>query len=152
MKRLFTALSICALVYFALILSPLRAETVAKPAGSLSYDISKEVTFNATVSGVLAKPNRGMLMGSHLLLSTGGGSIDASLGSFGLQGKRAVSVVAGQQVEVTGVLKSIKNKPVFLTRIVKVNGESYAIRNQRGVPLSPEARERLSRKTAGGGM
>ncbi len=152
MKRLIAGLPMCALVYFALILSPLRAETVSKPAGPLSYDISKEVTFNATVSSVLAKPNRGMLMGSHLLLSTGTGSIDASLGSFGLHGKGAVSVVAGQQVQVIGVLKSLKNKPVFLTRIVRVNGESYAIRNQRGVVLSPEARERLSRKTAGGGL
>jgi hypothetical protein len=152
MKGLFTGLFVCALVCSVLVPSPIQAETAQQPSGLFTYDISKEVTFSATVSSVISKPTKGMLMGSHLLLAYGTGSIDASLGSFGLQGKGAPSIAAGQQVEVTGVMKTIKDKQVFFTRLVKVNGETYSLRNQHGVPLSPEARERLSRKTVGGGL
>jgi hypothetical protein len=152
MKGLFTGLAVCALVCSALVPSPIQAETSQKPTGPFNYDISKEVSFTATVSSVLAKPNSGMVMGSHLLLAYGTGSIDASLGRFALQGYGAVSVTAGQQVVVTGVLKTIKNKQVFLVRTVKAGSEVYTLRNEHGVPLSPEARERLSRKNDGGGL
>ncbi len=88
-------------------------------------------------------------MGSHLLLTTISGPVDASLGRFALQGKGALSVAAGQQVEVTGVMKTIKDKQIFLTRSVKSGGQVYAIRNERGMLISPQARQRASRKTAG---
>ena len=73
-------------------------------------------------------------MGSHLLFATSAGQVDASLGRFGLRGKGALSVVAGQQVEVTGVMKTIKSKQVFLARTVNVGGQVYTIRNAHGVP------------------
>jgi len=88
-------------------------------------------------------------MGSHILLSTPTGPVDASLGGFALLGKGAVPVAAGQQVEVTGVMKTIKDKQVFLTRTVKVGGEVYTIRNEHGFALSPQARERAGRKSTG---
>jgi hypothetical protein len=93
-----------------------------------------------------------MLMGSHILLSTPTGPVDACLGRFALQGKGALSIAGGQQVEVTGVMKTIKDKQVFLTRTVKVGGEVYTIRNEHGFPLSPQVRERASRKSAGEGL
>jgi|SRR5271166_3519973 len=115
------------------------------------YDISKEVTLTGTVSSVLAKPAAGMIFGSHLLLDTTSGQVDASLGKWGLQGKSALSVAAGEPVEVTGVMKTINNKQVFIVRTVKVNGQVYTIRNQYGVPRSPQSRERASEKAAQGG-
>jgi hypothetical protein len=92
------------------------------------------------------KPAAGMIMGSHLLLATSSGPVDASLGRFGLRGKGSVSVAAGQQVELTGVMKTIKNRQVFLTRTVKVNGKIYPIRNEHGVSISPQARQRAAQK------
>jgi hypothetical protein len=83
-----------------------------------------------------------MIMGSHLLLATISGPVDASLGMFGLRGKGALSVTAGQQVEVTGVMKTIKDKQILLARTVKVAGQVYTIRNEHGVPVAPQARER----------
>jgi hypothetical protein len=147
MKRLFAA----ALTLLSISLLPLvQAQTAAvgtRTAGPFSYDVSQEVTLNGTVSSVLTKPSAGMIMGSHLLLATPSGPVDASLGRFGLQGKGAVSVAAGQQVEVTGVMKTLKDKQVFLVRTVKVGGEVYTIRNEHGFPVSPQARERASGKT-----
>jgi hypothetical protein len=45
-------------------------------------------------------------------------------------------------------MKTIMDKQVFLVRTVKVSGEVYTIRNEHGFPVSPQARQRLSGKTA----
>ncbi len=144
--------TLCTLVIFFLISSPspLQAQTTAASARSaapLNYDIAQEVAITGTVSRVLTEAAPGMIVGSHLLLATSSGPVDACLGRFGLRGYGAVSVAAGQQIEAIGVMKTIKNKPVFLVRIVKVGGEVYTIRNQHGVLLSPQARDRASHKT-----
>jgi hypothetical protein len=115
------------------------------------YDPAEEVTLHGTVSSVLTKAAPSMIAGSHLLFATPAGPVDASLGRLGLQGYGAVSVAAGQQIEATGVMKTIKDQPIFLVRILKVGGEIYTIRNQRGLLLSPQARQRAAQKTSPNG-
>ena len=106
-----------------------------------------EVTLTGTVQSVLVKGAPGMIVGSHLLLATPNGTVDASLGRFALQGEGAVSVATGQQIEATGVMKRIKDKAVFLVRSVKVGGDVFTIRNKHGFPVSPQARKRASQTT-----
>lgn len=125
---------------------------VAKPAGPLSYDISKETTLSGTVASVLAKPSPGMIMGAHLMIQTSSGVVDASLDRFALIGKDALQISGGEAVEVTGVMKNINGKQVFLARTVKAGNEVYTIRNQHGIALSPAARARLSQKSNGNGV
>ncbi len=125
--------------------SPVQAQTTAdtaKSATPFNYDVTEEVSVAGTVSSVLTQATPEMIVGSHLLLATPSGPVDASLGRFGLQGHGAVSVAAGQQMEATGVMKTIKDKPVLLVRTLKVGGKVYTIRNEHGVLLSPQARER----------
>jgi hypothetical protein len=149
MKQLFAGL--CALALLTLI-SPLTAQAQAKGAETRKaepyYDVAKEITLTARVSSVLKRPSAGMIAGSHLLLATGYASVDASLGRWGLQGKGALPAYVGEQVEVTGVMKTLKNKEVFVVRSVKVGSSVYAIRNQRGIMVSPQSRERASIKSA----
>lgn len=144
---------LCTVVALLLILisspRPMQAQTTAGAAEPSSYDVTEEVTLTGTVSSVLMKAAPGMIVGSHLLLATPNGPVDASLGRFGLRGDGAVSVAAGQEIEATGVMKRIKGQSVFLVRSVKVDGEIYTIRNKHGFPLSPQARKRASEKTAG---
>ena len=103
----------------------------------------EEVTLNGTISSVLAKASPGMIPGSHLLLVTVDGAVDVSLGTAVRQGAGALSLnAAGQQVEVVGVMKTIKQKQVFLTRSVQAGSRLYVIRNQHGIPVSPIGRER----------
>jgi hypothetical protein len=130
---------------FATLAVPLFAQPAAPVHESQPfYDISKEVTLAGTVSSVLSRGSQGMLLGSHLLLETASGQVDASLGKWGLVGRGALSVSAGQEVEVTGVMKTIKDKQVFVVRTVKAEGRIYVIRNEHGIPASPQSRERAS--------
>jgi hypothetical protein len=131
---------------FAIMAIPLGAQPV--PESHHYYDIAKEVTVVGTVSKVLVKPSPGMIMGSHLLLTTSTGSLDASLGRFGLQGKGALSVAPGQQVAVTGVTKLLKDRQVFVARTVRVGSHVYFVRNTHGIPVSPQSRARASQKSA----
>src|SRR5260370_3711277 len=135
----------CALVLLSLISPPrpVQAQTAERPTGPF-YDVTKEVTLNGTVSSVLMKPSPGMIAGFHLLLATSSGEVDASLGRFGLQGKGALSVDVGQYIEVTGVMMTLRDKQVFVARTVKAGNQVYAMRNEHGIPVSPQARERAS--------
>ena len=117
-----------------------RATTKAEPHPF--YDITKEVTLSGPVAGVVHGPAAGLIPGSHILLVTGAGTVDASLGKWGLFGKSAPAIANGEQVTVRGVMKIVRNREVFFVRTMIVGGHTYAIRNQHGVPVSPQARER----------
>ncbi len=148
MRPLSTGLCTLAIISISF-LRPVQAQTTetATPAARpFRYDCTEEITLTATVSSVLTKANPGTIVGSHLLLATLSGPVDASLGRFGLRGNGAVSVRAGQQIEATGVMKTIKEKTFFLVRTMKVGNEVYTIRNEHGFPVSPRARERAGQK------
>jgi len=155
MTRIFAAvgsLALLALLFLALPASAQSKPSAGKFSGPFSYDASKEVTLSGTVSNVITKPEPGMIMGAHLVFATGSGPVDASLGGFALRGKDALSVSAGQQVAVTGVMKTIKNRQVFLARTVKVNGQVFMVRNEHGILMSPQSRERLRQSSGQNGV
>jgi hypothetical protein len=136
-------------IIFISFLRPVQAQTTeiaTKAARSFSYNFTEEITLTGTVSSVLTKATPGPIVGSHLLLATLSGPVDASLGRFGLRGNGAVSVAAGQQIEATGVMKTIREKTFFLVRTMKVGNEVYTIRNEHGFPVSPQERERAGQK------
>jgi len=78
------------------------------------------------------------------MIETVSGRLDASLGRFGLEGKGALSVTPGQRIEITGVMKTVRDKEVFVVRSVKANGKTYTIRNEHGIDVSPLTRERAA--------
>jgi hypothetical protein len=75
---------------FAILVVPLNADD-----SDSRYDVSKEVTLRGTVSSVLHEPAPGMIWGSRLMVETAFGTLDASLGRFGLEGEGALSVTPG---------------------------------------------------------
>jgi len=155
MKRPFMGLWALALSALVSLAAPVWAQTAAvaaRPSGPFNYDVSKETTLTGTVSSVLNKPSHGMIIGFHLLVATPSGTVDASLGRFALLGKGALSVTAGQQVQVTGVMMTLKKQQVFVTRTVKVDDQVYTIRNKHGLALSPQTREVLSQSAGQKGV
>ncbi len=151
MKQSHAGVCASALLLLVSLMGQLPAQTAAvttRPAGPFSYDPSEEVTLSGTAASVLQNASAGMIPGAHLLLTTLSGSLDASLGTFAFKGKGALVVSVGQQVELTGVMKTIKNNPVLLVRTVKVGEHLYPIRNGHGVQLSPPAREHAGQENA----
>ena len=139
--------AIVAVLFVLVISAPQLGQALtpdAKAAGPMSYDASEEVTLNGTVAAVLTTPLPEMLAGSHLLLTTPSGSVDVSLGTTRVRGKDEIALSAGQQVEVTGVMKIFRGNQVFLARTVKTGGSLYEIRNEHGIPVTPHARQRMS--------
>jgi len=136
--RPIAGLLICLLVGF--LVRSLTAQAASN--STLSYDPTQEVTVHGAVLDVLTEPSQGMIMGTHLLLAIDQGTLDVSLGRFALQGKSALSVKVGEEIVVTGVMKTLREKRVFLARSVTARGQVYTIRTAHGIPVSPKARER----------
>jgi hypothetical protein len=155
MNSRFAALGPFVVLALCLFATPMQAQTSGGTANSpvpLKYDISQEVKLSGTVSSVVKNPTSEMQMlgGSHLIVETTSGKIDASLGGYAMKAEGALSVVPGQQVQVTGVMKTIRNQQVFVTRLVQVNGRIYKIRNEHGFVLAPSPRKALAKSDAKG--
>jgi len=127
----------------AILVIPLKAQ--CGDDSRSAYDRTCEITVTGTVFSLMP-PARGMILGPHLLLTTARGQVDVSLGKWGLVGKGALSVVPGQQVDVTGVMKTVKGKDVLVARTITVNGKVHTMRNEHGIPVSPQARERVAER------
>jgi DNA/RNA endonuclease YhcR with UshA esterase domain len=142
MKWRFPVLGAVAALALCLFSLPNYAQTSAvttKSAAPHRYDITREVTLTGTVSGVVKTPTREMKMlpGSHLMLATGSGKLDASLGRFAMRNQGVLAITAGQQVQVTGVNTTVKGQQVFVTRLIQVNGHTYRVRNEHGIAVAP---------------
>ena len=142
MKWRFPVLGPLAALALCLFALPIYAQTSAVTTKSTlptRYDITKEVTLTGTVNSVVKAPTREMKMlpGSHLMLATASGKMDASLGRFAMRNQGVHSITAGQQVQVTGIVTTVKGQQVFVTRLVQVNGHTYKVRNEHGVAVAP---------------
>lgn len=140
-----SAVGLCTLALACLLAPPLVVQAQNSKPSTFRYDISREVTYTGTVAGTLPKPQTGMFTGSHLFVATPAGIVDASLGRFRFIGEGAVAVTAGQQVTITGVMGTFRNRQVFFARTVKAGSEVYEIRNEHGFLLSPSAHGNSSR-------
>jgi hypothetical protein len=155
MKRGFPELGALVLLAFFSLATPGHAQTAAATTKStvpLRYDISKEVTFSATVESVPGKSSDARTQGDFLVLQTKSGAINGGLTPFALNEKGGISISAGQQVKVTGLMTMIRTKQVFLIRTLEVDGHTYELRSKRGSPLEHPARNSASSIQSKGGQ
>ena len=136
--------------------TPIHAQTAAattEPAKPRAYDITKEVTLTGTVSSVVKQTTRSMDLtpGAHIMVTTSSGTVDANLGRFAMRGKTALPITSGESVRVTGVMKTVKGKDVFVTRLVQANGHIYKIRNEHGIAYAPANRSTSWKSESKGG-
>lgn len=122
------------------------AQNPSHSPAPLFYDVAQETTLTGTVTGIFTKATLGMLPGSHLTLTTPNSSVDVSLGAFAFVGKGSLSVSGGQQIEVTGIMKSLQGKPVFFARLLKVGDNVFAVRNAHGLPVTPSSHEHANQE------
>jgi hypothetical protein len=130
------------------------AETTAKSAVAPRYDISKEVTLNATVVSVPSKSpltQSGPVKG--FTFQTTGGLLEGALTPFVLNGSGAISIAVGEHIQVSGVMTTMKsNKQVFVIRTIQTGGRTYAIRDQHGFPLEHPAQNTSAAYVSKGGQ
>ena len=117
------------------------------------YEASKEVTMEGTIQGLVRKPAPGTMMGAHLTVSTSKGTIDAHIGDFVLKGAHPYAPAVGQSVKLTGVMTTINNKSVFLTRTVETGNRTVQVRTERGYLILPGTMGKIAKtklSTTGG--
>ncbi|HXO04787.1 MAG TPA: hypothetical protein VN884_04050 [Candidatus Sulfotelmatobacter sp.] len=155
MKKILQGLGFATLLALALNATPAHAQATAAtttPAIPPRYDVSKEVTLNATVLSVPAKSSHSLARNFGLVLQTSSGTVQGSLTQFTLSGKGALSITQGQQIQVTGVMTTtLNNKQLFLIRTIQIGGHTYAIRSEQGFPLQhPAGNTSTTTETKGG--
>jgi len=136
MNKVLGGLSLLTILVISSLAVPSRAATnqpVKKALQGPTYDARKETTISGTVSGV-KESVPGKLMGGHLFLSSGTGTVDAHLGPFALRGRESVKLTAGEQVKLVGVMSTFHGSQVFLVRTLEADGHTYQIRGAKGMP------------------
>jgi hypothetical protein len=139
----------------AIAAGPTHANTqsnLPKRAAAVShYDLSKEVTLQGTIQSVDAKPSAAMMFGEHLTVATAQGIIEAQVGRFLLRGPGAESFAPGQQVKLVGLMTTVNQRQVLMTRLIVTGGRTITVRNQNGFAISAAERMREERISGVGG-
>jgi hypothetical protein len=128
--------------------APAFKRTVVAPR----YEISKEVTIEGTIQDLVRKPAAGSIFGTHLLVSTSKGTIDAHIGDFVLRGSNKYTPAVGQRVSLVGVMATVNHKNVFLTRTIETGNRTVEVRTTRGFLIVPGAKGRIAKASTTGGM
>lgn len=115
------------------------------------YDATKEITISGTVQSLATTPTPGRLMGAHLMVSTSNGTVDAHVGNLVQSGSHATSFAAGRAVKLVGVMTTVNNKSVFLTREIQTANGTIEVRNEHGFLINPSAKTRSTRISSAGG-
>ena len=86
------------------------------------------------------------MLGTHLMVSTSKGTIDAHIGGFVLRGSHPYAPAAGQSVKLVGVMTTINHKNVFLTRTIETGNRTVQVRTERGFLIVPGAKGQHQRR------
>jgi hypothetical protein len=118
------------------------AGVTSHPSPRAIYDASREITISGTVRGLAAGAHPGLPSGAYLSISTPRGLVEAHLGRFALLGSQPVSLRPGQQVEVVGLMTTVKSSSILLVRTIQTNTATFVIRNEHGALLFPRPADR----------
>jgi hypothetical protein len=115
------------------------------------YQASKEVTMEGTIQGVVKKPTAGAMLGTHLMVTTSKGTVDAQIGDFVTKGSHAFTPAVGQSVKIVGVMTTINHKDVFLTRTIETGNRTVEVRTKTGFLIVPGVKGHASKTSTMGG-
>jgi hypothetical protein len=144
MRKLYGGVILFASIAILAIAVPVRAQTTAQTMGRATavpaaprYEASKEVTLQGNVLDVVTKPPAGTLIGTHVIVATSSGDVDAHLGSYAMKGANAFTLTPGERVQLVGVMTTSGANRVFLVRTIQSGSHVYKIRNEHGFLLRP---------------
>lgn len=105
---------------------------------------AKDVVIVGSVSRIVSGHTPGAPTGTHLLLNSAQGVVDANLGPYLSDDVRA-SLVNAQLVQVTGTPQTVNGKNYLLARQIVFSGRQVTIRNEHGFLVRPEVSTRVHR-------
>lgn len=101
-----------------------------------AYNVSREISLVGTVVKYEAS-SAVPPMGAHAALQTASGQIDVHLGNAKLLQINHLSLNAGDNVRIIGEPVAVGDGSYFAARIVQKGTQAVAVRNARGLLLSP---------------
>jgi hypothetical protein len=117
-----------------------------------SYNLANEIKIQGTIEKI---DTTGTIvpMGTHILIQTPQGVIDAQLG-FGAAAKPSrLGIAEGQSVTVVGMMESIGNGQVLLARLLTTSDHIFVLRNEHGIPVrAVPSGNPLAARTQKGGL
>jgi hypothetical protein len=137
-----------------LLAAPLNAgttKTFKRTDTAPRYEASKEVTLEGTIQGLVKKPSAGSMLGTHLMVSTSKGTVDAQIGGFVTKGSHAYTPAVGQSVKIVGVMTTINHKEIFLTRTIETGSRTVQVRTKTGFLIVPGVKGHSPKNQAAGG-
>jgi hypothetical protein len=99
-----------------------------------SYDISKEIRIQGTVSRI-EDVDSGGAIGVHIQVQTTGELVDVHLGVGPAISRDSMGIAEGQSVSVIGVMARVGGNPVLLARILTTPNRIFILRNEHGLPV-----------------
>jgi hypothetical protein len=114
---------------------------------------SREITVRGAIREVVPSHVLGSPAGVHILIDSLQGSFDASLGAY-LPSEVQQALSNGQQVQVTGVVRTANGKDYLFARQLGVDGHQLTIRNPQGflVHASPPTGSNKTHSERNGGI
>ena len=103
-------------------------------SGLEAYDVTREVKIQGTIQQIDNSGERAPL-GTHLLIATAQGVIDAHLGALNAASRKILNLSAGQAVELTGMIETENGNSVMLARLMTTPTHVVILRNENGIPI-----------------
>lgn len=121
---------------------PVNAQTSSAAATSSTqaktvktgYDLTKEVKIEGVIEKIDAT-SANSPMGTHILVQTPQGEVDAHLGFGAAARPTRLGIEEGQTVTVLGMMKNVGETQVLLARLLTTPSHIFVLRNERGIPV-----------------
>jgi hypothetical protein len=110
------------------------------------YDVTKEVKIAGTIQKIDGFGTSGPI-GTHILLETSAGVVDAHLGFGAASSPKYLGIAPGQNVTVTGMMETIGTTNVLMARILTTPRQIFVLRNEHGVPVRAVPRGSMPSKS-----
>jgi len=98
------------------------------------YDVSKEIKIQGTIQQIDTSNDR-TPVGTHVLLQTSSGVVDAHLGPLNKASLNALQLSVGESLTLTGMNESTSSGTVMLVRILTTPSRVVILRSEHGFPV-----------------
>jgi hypothetical protein len=124
-----------AFVMAACVAWPVAALTQGAAKGAAIYDPATEFTTTGTIVQVLSAADASGLVGVHVEVKTDTGKLKVHIGPALFIGENNFWFQADDQIELTGSTVSHTGAAAVWARVIKKDGKTLTLRNERGAPL-----------------